>query len=479
MSSLRKTLEVSGVQTRKIELPPFPKLDLSKLLQDLPSFQKTGFYYGITPDSLKEKRAPQKKRLDMRDTVSETLNELRTMRQEMEAMRHEMHEMKRQMVGDDENDEQARDDGGVDHQERTRSSLMARHKRQRHFEKIGDEVERWAEELLFQQDGVEDGWAEVQANKVLGFNRDGRTKAYLKWMKDSRGKHADPSDERKYPCIKMYSTIDAPLEDVCLYLSQKANCEDYNDLMERIGELEEITPHSKICWSHSYQILFLKPRLFTAFCSHRWLRDGTEVVVNQAVDHPDTPGKNKLPLAYAIRGANFISRDPDDPEKTRIAMLSHGNPGKDVPAWAVKTAVNTLVPIEPFKLFHKLNKSIQRCRPELERRLEEIEMVSAPGGRTSRPAGLAQLGYACFWPQGGGVEEDLLHRSHPGHSGDPVESTHNESTEEVLGPNDTYEQQQQQQQQQQQHSQQPHSQQQPQQPSDVVPESTAISVPTV
>ena len=29
-------------------------------------------------------------------------------------------------------------------------------------------------------------------------------------------------------------------------------------------------------------------------------------------------------------------------------------------------------------------------------------MVHATHGRSSRPAGLSQLGYACFWPKGGG-----------------------------------------------------------------------------
>ena len=33
-------------------------------------------------------------------------------------------------------------------------------------------------------------------------------------------------------------------------------------------------------------------------------------------------------------------------------------------------------------------------------------MVSTlPGGRSPRPAGIAQLGYACFWPNGGGLIE--------------------------------------------------------------------------
>jgi hypothetical protein len=76
-----------------------------------------------------------------------------------------------------------------------------------------------------------------------------------------------------------------------------------------------------------------------------------------------------------------------------------------------------MAPSEPFKFFHKVNASVQRRRLELEERLDEMgmetEMVSTPpGGPTRRPAGLAQLGYACFWPEGGGQQEgnDRLQR---------------------------------------------------------------------
>ena len=73
----------------------------------------------------------------------------------------------------------------------------------------------------------------------------------------------------------------------------------------------------------------------------------------------------------------------------------------------MKTAVNALAPIEPFKLFHKINENVQRNRPQLRERLLQAEMVGSnlPQGRSPRPAGMAQLGYACYWPNGGGVFE--------------------------------------------------------------------------
>jgi hypothetical protein len=64
-----------------------------------------------------------------------------------------------------------------------------------------------------------------------------------------------------------------------------------------------------------------------------------------------------------------------------------------------------LAPIEPFKLFHKINQNVKRNQPQLRERMAQAEMVSLPGGQSPRPAGIAQLGYACFWPNGGGLQE--------------------------------------------------------------------------
>lgn len=228
-------------------------------------------------------------------------------------------------------------------------------------------------------------------------------------MKDSREDSAEHDDDNEYPCIKCISTIDAPIEDVCTYLSQQSVYPEYNDVVDKHKDVEDISSSAKICWSQTPQILFLKPRDFVTFCHHRWKGDGSEIIVNQAVEHPKYPANNKEQegkacRAYALRGANFFKRSPDDPEKTVIELVAHASPGAGVPQWACKTAVNALAPIEPFKLFNKINKNVNRSRPQLREKIQQVEMVGStlPDGRSARPAGMAQLGYACFWPQGGG-----------------------------------------------------------------------------
>ncbi len=167
--------------------------------------------------------------------------------------------------------------------------------------------------------------------------------------------------------------------------------------------------------------MFIEPRDFVTYCRHRWLNDGTQLITNQACDHPriskdtsDTDEDRNLSgvsgfRAFSLRGATYISRCPDFPQKrTKIVMLSHCNCGRDVPEWAVRTAVGILAPIKPFEIIHRIDKGIWKARDELEK--AEWKSMTAPttstsvhSGRSSRPAGIAQMGYACFWPDGGGL----------------------------------------------------------------------------
>jgi hypothetical protein len=415
------------------------------------------------------------------ETVTVTLEELRQMRQEMISLRLELLRLKRHVIGDtrmEDDDEQEstllllsppppksiRDETlSPQHQQQQQQQQQQLDKitmkqRQREFERISWEVEQWSKKLLFgdHQEGDNDVWTEMKPNNVIRgmFNRDGRTRAYITWLPDSRHERYRISDDdddgtRLYPCMKIYSSVDAPFSHVCWYLSQKNHLRDYNDLIADQHDVEIITPSSKICWAQTPQILFIKPRQFTTFCAHRWLKDGTQVVINHAMTSSSyanvgagritqsttttTPTtmdttNNNMPKAYALRGANYICPDPDDPEnRTLVAMLAHASPGTDIPQWACKTAVNTLAPVEPFKLFHKINQGVKRASLQQQQQQKQQEggtepittMVDAedfrPGtahrdnttrdGRSHRPAGIGQMGYACFWPEGGGLIE--------------------------------------------------------------------------
>ena len=387
-----------------------------------PPKDDTGFFYGLTTnmvgasttDRPVSERKP--KQPGMREAVVLTLDEIRVLREEMEALRKEVQSLKRQLTPSDIV-------GSPLQGELEPESLLSTEELEKLYQEMATSIEVWGARML--QEDTEDGWVEVKCNKVMRktLNPEGTTRAYLKWMRDPRGAGCvNPKDDREYPCLKFSGVIDAPLETVCLYLSKERNLPEYNDLIESHKDLQEITPSSKVCLGQTPQILFIRPRSLVTFCQHRWLSDGSQLVLSQACRHPKRLNKQnmgvfldsdelddqKQPLAFALRGLNHIGPDPSDPEnKTRITFLAHGNPGQDVPSWAVKTAVGALANIEPFKLFHRINLSVQKKLSKLQEELEELQsaqLVSErPDGRTTRPAGIAQLGYACFWPNGGGA----------------------------------------------------------------------------
>lgn len=382
--------------------------------------------------------------LSVSDVLSETLTEFRStseeLRETLESIREEMAELRRQMAGLGESGVLRGD--GQQQQPTPGLSSRERRRRQERYDELAREIEEWASRLLFEEGGEEDGWKEVECSKLLRskYNPKNDIRVLLKWLPDSRTWSPDDKDDdneddvddedgsepRLFACIRCYTTIDAPFEDVCSYLADESRMAEYNELVVEHRDVEELSPHSKICWGRCPQILFLKPRDFVTFCHHRWGRNGSQVVVNQAVNHDlsaptsragmggeksddEASGNGKgngCSRAYALRGANFLSRDPADPNKTRFAILAHGDPGGNLPLWASKAAVNAVAPIEPFKLFHNIRNGVAKARSSSSSTTSSAASpVSVTGGRSSRPGGLSQLGYACFWPNGGGQIE--------------------------------------------------------------------------
>mmetsp|Transcript_50928 Transcript_50928/g.99643 ORF Transcript_50928/g.99643 Transcript_50928/m.99643 type:complete len:364 (+) Transcript_50928:65-1156(+) len=298
----------------------------------------------------------------------------------------------------------------------SREERLAAKTRKTEFEKIGREVEDWAEAMLAEsgRDGsfVLPGtnWTKVDCNKALKrvLNPNSKTLQYVKWLPDSRGTHADASS-KLHPCMKVYAEIDAPFDLVCRYLSQEQRYKEYNSLLIDQKDVEELTPSSKICWSQTKKLLFIQPRDFVTYCAHKWRKDGSEVILNQACNHP-TFQTSEL-RAFGLRGATFLSRHPEQPDKTSIILLSHCNCGNDIPEWAVRTAVGVLAPIKPFEIIHRINIGVKKAENEvkaLEDTAQKNKKYLKPreDGRSRRPAGMAQMGYACFWPKGGGLMEE-------------------------------------------------------------------------
>lgn len=256
---------------------------------------------------------------EMSNILGETMLELREMREEIISLREELHAVKKRLreegggLGRQELDME----GFIPEEAEQESPEKGKRSRKRDFDRISKEVEKWACNLLFEEERTGNGWKEISCNNMMRkkFNRDGRTQVYLKWMADSRDEQdresgiSDKDNSLDYPCIKCYSTIDASMETVCSFLSDEETIPIYNELVVDHDDIEEITPHSKITWTKMPKVLFVKSRDFVTFCSHRWWRDGTQVIVNQACEHDDRPGvmvegQGDATRGFALRGAN-------------------------------------------------------------------------------------------------------------------------------------------------------------------------------
>ena len=280
--------------------------------------RRNGFYYGLGLDVIEDsisndnsssvsvnkvlssRTAKKKQNVLLAETIDDLRESLDELRQELKLLREFQSQM---FLG--------RNEEGTS-SPYNESPMIKVNRRRERFDNIAKSVEVWAEKLLFEED-EDHGWSVVHCNKMFKnkFNPDDTIQCFLKWMPDSREKGPDVEflDDGDFPCIKVYATLDASYEQVCHYLANESNLPEYNDLVVKNRDVEEIDSHSKICWGQSPQILFIKPRDFVTFCHHRWKKDGTQIVVNQAVEHTSMPGtlkeeKGKACRAYAIRGAN-------------------------------------------------------------------------------------------------------------------------------------------------------------------------------
>lgn len=382
------------------------------------------YVYGSTPQTIsissttEIKSAPNRRIRNVRDALTKALDEIELLRKELEELRNQVGKPKRP------------EDPHLQ------------------FRSIAAQVEAWAERMLRPDDAEDENhddgegtipWRDIKCQKMLRgrYNPDSRTQTSLVWLPDSRENSTTTSskDATPWPCLRIQSILDAPLQDVTAYLSNEQHAPDYNSLLSNYRDVARIGPQTKLCWAQTPQVLFIQPRTFLTLCAYRWREDGTVWIVSQAVDEYSS-NDDEDPLvatAFAFRGATVLAPDADDCNKTRISILVHASPGKDVPNWACRTATNTLAALEPFSLCYHINQGVQRVAAEriameekartIEETKETREVLSGVStendhetpttsssswnnlAETQRPVGIAQLGYACFWPDGAEQEE--------------------------------------------------------------------------
>lgn len=125
---------------------------------------------------------------EMSNILGETMLELREMREEIISLREEFRAMKalESKLRESERGEKEVDDGITEEKlsEETAPESLEKEirSRKRDFDRISKEVEKWAVNILFEEERAGNGWKEISCNNLMKkkFNKDGRTQVYLK-----------------------------------------------------------------------------------------------------------------------------------------------------------------------------------------------------------------------------------------------------------------------------------------------------------
>ena len=176
-----------------------------------------GFYYGLSEnfisrnsaqdneqaekeEKVMNKTPKNKKKIQQRsrptlieDILSDTLTEFRStseeLRDTLDAIRQEMAELSRiqkKMMEQQNggiafpNEDFDDTDGEIELSPAAKRRKLK--KRRDKYDRLAREVEEWAEQLLFEEGGEEDGWKEIECSKLLKkkFNSDGKIKCFVK-----------------------------------------------------------------------------------------------------------------------------------------------------------------------------------------------------------------------------------------------------------------------------------------------------------
>lgn len=169
--------------------------------------------------------------------------------------------------------------------------------------------------LIDPHDRVAKGW------KLI--SNDGEYEVYRKYM--------SPGIGSQYACVMCNGTINASPSKVTSLLSDTSRIHEYNTLYEKGKDVEVVHDNTVVVWCCSPPIFPFRPRDFVTCCHTRKLKDGTTVIINRAVTHPDAPVLPEYVRASVILAANIIQPIPNSPNKCKITMITQMDPGGFAP----------------------------------------------------------------------------------------------------------------------------------------------------
>jgi len=148
----------------------------------------------------------------------------------------------------------------------------------------------------------------------------------------------------QYACVMCSGIINSPPKDVFALFEDNTRVPEYNSFYLAGKDLEIVAENTKITWAATPPVFPFKARDFCTLVHNRKLKDGTFVVLNKAIKHPDAPPKPGYVRGSIVLGANIIKPVPGNSRKTHLTMLTQLDPGGFAPPVAVNH-ICTLGPV--------------------------------------------------------------------------------------------------------------------------------------
>lgn len=219
--------------------------------------------------------------------------------------------------------------------------LIARKESNLYADSLNDKVLRRALDCLDQ--GEADGWEFVTDTNGVRVHR--------KSLPSMDGKLS------KYCCVKATGILAASPADILTLFEDNTRVSEYNKFYAEGRDLEAINDRTKVVWAASPPMFFFKPRDFCTVVHYRKLQDGTVVVVNRAVEHPDAPRTDKYVRAEILMGANIIQPVAGKPHQALFTIVTQVDPGIK---FAPPAIVNKVVSWGPPTFFKEIETAAQK-----------------------------------------------------------------------------------------------------------------------
>jgi len=172
----------------------------------------------------------------------------------------------------------------------------------------------------------------------------------------------------QYACVLCHGYINAAAPNVLALFEDDTRIQEYNSFYATGRDLETVAENTKISWASSPPVFPFKPRDFVTLVHIRKLKDGTVIVLNKGVSHPDAPITSNYVRGEIVLAANIIK--PVSSKKCHLTMITQMDPG----GFAPPAIINHICTLGPTGFLRNVESASnrRRSRKELEEERKKL-----------------------------------------------------------------------------------------------------------